>query len=158
MYKVKDLDWLPKPNTFSFVKRKLSNYKYTSSIILAIYNQRLLLVNVKSRGWDFVGGRIEDDESIKECARREFIEETGFEPKNLRMIGSNKINCKNNPKGNKTAQAIYICKIKRKLSDKLEEDICARDFFSLNELQQFDFHEWKLTLINHVFSLQQAGQ
>ena len=153
MYKLTNLNWLPKPHSLKFIKRRLNNYKYTSSIVFAIDNNRVLLVKVKSRGWDFVGGRIEEGETIKECAKREFLEETGYSIKNLKFVGSHQIDCEKNPKGSKTAQAIYIGKIKRKETDSLEEDICEADWFSLNEIQQFKFEDWKIKLLNYIYSL-----
>lgn len=153
MYKLIDLEWLPKPHIFKFIKRRLSNYKYTSVIVFAIMNNRVLLVNVKSRGWDFVGGRIEENESLRECAKREFLEETGFSIKNLKFVGSHKIDCPTNPKGSKTAQAIYVANIKRKESNTLEEDILEADWFSINELAQFNFPDWKIKLIKYIYEL-----
>lgn len=153
MYKLENLDWLPKPHSLKFIKRKLSDYKYTSAIVFVISNNRTLLVNVKSRGWDFVGGRIEEGETIKECAKREFLEETGFSIKKMKFVGSHKIDCFSNPKGSKTAQAIYIGVIDEKVSELLEDDILECDWFSIHEMKQFNFPEWKYMLINYIFNI-----
>lgn len=150
MYKLNNLEWLPQPHSLKFVKQNLKNYQYTSTIIFAIKNQRIALVKVKSRGWDFVGGRIDDGENIKACARREFLEETGYRVKNLKFIGSHKIDAINNSKGSKTAQAIYIGELDKKISDVLEDDVEEVGWFSLMELAQFDFPEWKMKLLKYA--------
>lgn len=153
MYILKNLDWLPKPHTLEFVKNKLFGYKYTSAIVFVVKNNKILLVNVKSRGWDFVGGRVEKNEKIKDCAKREFLEETGFLATSLKFIGSHKIDCKSNPKGKHTAQAIYLGKLGLKLSDKLEEDILEARWFEEEELQSLNLDEWKMKLINYIYSI-----
>lgn len=156
MYKINDINWLPKPNKFKFVKRKLNDYKYTSAIVFVIQNNRVLLVNVKSRGWDFVSGRIEKDETIKECARREFLEETGYSVKKLKFIGSHKMDCETNPKGCKTAQAIYLGLLNKKETDQLESDIIEQGWYSVHELSQFNFPEWKIKLIKYAISCNES--
>ena len=153
MYKVDNLEWLPKPHVFSFSNSHLKDYKYTSSIVFAIENNRLLLANVKTRGWDFVGGRIDDGESILDCAYREFKEETGYVATKMEFIGCNRIDCDSNPKGSKTAQAIYYTNQFKKVTDSLEDDILEVDSFSRAEINQFNFPEWKVKLISYIFDL-----
>lgn len=44
--------------------------------------------NCYKAGWHgFPGGRLELDESIEDCARRELLEETGLKAKSLRYVG-----------------------------------------------------------------------
>jgi len=59
--------------------------------VLVWKNKKLLLgkrINKdKSYCWQFPGGRLENNESIIECARREVWEETGLQVKQLRHLG-----------------------------------------------------------------------
>lgn len=51
-------------------------YKY--AIVVAMYGDRLVLVNHKNRDtWELPGGRRESNEEIDETAKRELFEETG---------------------------------------------------------------------------------
>ena len=57
-----------------------------------VWRERQLLlgkrvVRGESDCWQFPGGRLEDGESVVECARREVFEETGVEVKNCRHVG-----------------------------------------------------------------------
>jgi 8-oxo-dGTP diphosphatase len=39
----------------------------------------LMVYNPKRKGWETPGGRIEDNESVKDAAAREYLEESGYE-------------------------------------------------------------------------------
>ncbi len=45
------------------------------------------IVDGESACWQFPGGRLENEESVIECAVREVLEETGVQVKNLRHLG-----------------------------------------------------------------------
>ena len=57
--------------------------------VIVIKNQKVLLGKRKnshgSGTWQFPGGHLEFNESIKDCARRELFEETGIKIKNIRL-------------------------------------------------------------------------
>lgn len=57
-------------------------------VIILKDKQVLLLKRRGSHGegtWSFPGGHLEFNESVEDCARREVLEETGINIKNLRM-------------------------------------------------------------------------
>ena len=152
MYELTNENWLPKPHSIKFVQDYLTDYRYTSSIIIALKGSKVVLAKVKSRGWDFVGGRVEGNETPLECAQREFKEESGLDIEGkFQFVGTHQIDCELNPKGNKTAQAIFVVKIDNIVSsdNPLEEDIEESRFFDINNLP-FENATWKSTLINHM--------
>ncbi|MBC7108643.1 MAG: NUDIX domain-containing protein [Methanomassiliicoccales archaeon] len=49
-------------------------------VAVAVENSKFLMVyNPKRKGWEFPGGRVEEDEEEEEACVREFVEEVGFE-------------------------------------------------------------------------------
>ncbi|WGI17397.1 NUDIX domain-containing protein [Methanonatronarchaeum sp. AMET-Sl] len=62
--------------------------KYT--IIVAYKNKKHLMIYNPERGWEFPGGKIQKNETPKQAAEREFIEETAYQPKNLKKTTKQK--------------------------------------------------------------------
>lgn len=64
---------------------------YVSSNVLAFRDGKVLMgLRDNSAGageWGFVGGHVEKGENLVDCAKREFMEETGLEIDNLRYLG-----------------------------------------------------------------------
>ncbi|OUJ19075.1 NUDIX family hydrolase [Methanonatronarchaeum thermophilum] len=58
--------------------------RYT--IIVCYKNKEFLMVYNPERAWEFPGGKIKQKETARQAAEREFIEETGYKPKNLKKI------------------------------------------------------------------------
>lgn len=75
----KNIDLLPKPNEVKFVLSDLlpPHELITSASAFAFEGDRLLLTQLKSRGWDLPGGHIEEGETPEEAVRREVYEESG---------------------------------------------------------------------------------
>jgi 8-oxo-dGTP diphosphatase len=80
-YKVQ---FLPEPNQFS------ENAKHV--LVICEYNQQWLLTNHKERGWEFPGGKVEENETLHAAARREVLEETGAIIRELVPFGAYKVN------------------------------------------------------------------
>ena len=58
------------------------------SLLVAEHNGKVLLVhNAWRREWELPGGLIEDGESAREAAAREFLEETGTPPDEIEFVG-----------------------------------------------------------------------
>lgn len=60
-------------------------------VVLAIYRDQLLFTKHKFRGMEWPGGKVEEDETPEEAARREVREETGGECGDLRLIGQYRV-------------------------------------------------------------------
>lgn len=63
----------------------------TAVKIYIFQDDKLLLTNIKSRGWDLPGGHIEPGETPRAAVIRELHEETGAVAKRLGLIGYLKI-------------------------------------------------------------------
>lgn len=85
----RDLDWLPRPNECRRVlsavlpRREL----ITSAFALAFLGDRLLMTNLRDRGWDVPGGHVEPGEDPEAAMRREVYEETGARLGVARVLG-----------------------------------------------------------------------
>jgi 8-oxo-dGTP diphosphatase len=55
-------------------------------IVVPFKNGKFLMVKHPKRGWEFPGGKVEEDESPEAAALREAKEEAGVELSNLRII------------------------------------------------------------------------
>lgn len=48
-------------------------------VVALIPDGRFMMIKHKKRGWEWPGGKLHPGESPVECARREILEETGYE-------------------------------------------------------------------------------
>lgn len=60
-------------------------------VVFAIYKGQLLFTKHKIRGLEWPGGKVEEEETPEEAARREVREETGGECSALSLIGQYKV-------------------------------------------------------------------
>lgn len=72
--------------TVSFQRDSFAKRANHVLVICRYYNQ-WLLTRHKERGWEFPGGKKEDNETLEEAVRREVEEETGASLKSLQYIG-----------------------------------------------------------------------
>lgn len=66
---------------------KISNYKLAVAVMVVNHENKILLVNGYERGWEFPGGFVGKDESIKAAARREVKEESGINIGDINLLG-----------------------------------------------------------------------
>ncbi|WP_394239489.1 RNA deprotection pyrophosphohydrolase [Niallia oryzisoli] len=77
--------------TVSFQKDSFSKRAEHVLVICRFYDQWLLTKH-KERGWEFPGGKKEENETLEEAARREVMEETGAILQSLHYIGEYEVN------------------------------------------------------------------
>jgi 8-oxo-dGTP diphosphatase len=84
-----DIAWLPRPNECQTVlsSHLPSQELVTTALMLAFAGDRLLMTNLRSRGWDIPGGHVEPGEHPEETVRREVHEETGAMLGSLHLLG-----------------------------------------------------------------------
>lgn len=85
----KDIPWLPQPNEGRVVlsTQLPPRERIATALVLAFVEDRLLQTNLVSRGWDVVGGHVEEGESPEEAVRREAYEEAGAKLGALHLLG-----------------------------------------------------------------------
>lgn len=80
----------------------------TTTTGLIIWNNKIVLVEHKNRGWELPGGHIEVGESIQEALKRELYEEAGLhEMASIEMFGFNEITNPDVEKINKATDKPY---------------------------------------------------
>lgn len=88
-----DVSWLPQPNRAElYVSHELPVRERTTAAFLFLFHEdRLLLTNLNSRGWDIPGGHLESGEGPFDAMKRELYEETGATVSHAELIGYEKI-------------------------------------------------------------------
>ncbi len=84
------------------------NYTPAVGIIPLTFDQKIIMVGqyrypISEYSWEIPCGSIENGESIEECARRELLEETGYEAKEIELFASFY------PSNASTNQEIHLC-------------------------------------------------
>lgn len=89
---MKNVSELSVPNTLNaFISPILPNgvlpASYYSVFGFVVYNNKLVVVDVATRGLSLPGGRVELGETLEEAFNRELFEETGIKEHHCHMIG-----------------------------------------------------------------------
>lgn len=88
-----NVKWLPENSALElWLSQELPDLNKTSSaFIMAFKDEKVILANVYSRGWDVPGGHIENSETPEEAMQRELFEETGASLLVSSLMGYSKI-------------------------------------------------------------------
>lgn len=109
-------------------------------LILNEKNQLLLQKRRDNGTWSYPGGSMEMGETFEECARREALEETGLQIKDLRFFTDNSGEKMHYvyPNGDEVyiAEIVFICKEYEGKMKVQEEEIITQQFFDLDNLPE----------------------
>jgi len=110
-------------------------------------DDKLLLVKLNNRGWDFPGGHIENDETPEACIKREAYEE-GFVSGSCLLLGYIIVDHSENPKWNNRSpypkigyQVFYRMDIDQVFEFEGIYESSERIFINPNEITQY-YHDW----------------
>lgn len=119
-------------------------------LILNEKNQLLLQKRRDNGTWSYPGGSMEMGETFEECARREALEETGLQLKDLRFFTDNSGEKMHYvyPNGDEVyiAEIVFICKEYEGKMKVQEEEIITQQFFDLDNLPEPIFSVNKETI------------
>ena len=89
----RDIAWLPLPNEIALIldDQLPPIAAITSALALAFDGERILMTNLRQRGWDIPGGHLEPGETPEAAMRREVMEEAGAQLADVRLLGYQRI-------------------------------------------------------------------
>lgn len=125
------------------------------------YDNKLLLVDLNHRGWDFPGGHIELGETPEACFKREAREE-GYVEGECRYLGHIIVDHNDNPNWNEESpypnvgyQVMYRMDIKQLYPFNAEYESAQRIFINPREVADYyhDWHELYAEILNDALKL-----
>ena len=120
------------------------------------HDDKVLLVNLKQRGWDMTGGHIEAGESPEECFKRETLEEA-YVSGDCKLLGSIMVDHSENSQWNEDSpypkigfQVFYRMNITEVHEFEAEYESSERIFVEYDMVQEY-YHDWH-QLYEHILS------
>jgi len=115
----------------------------TSTHGFCFYENKLLVVKLNHRGWEFPGGHMENNETPEQCFRREALEE-GYVEGDCRLLGTICVDHSDNPNWNEQSpypkigyQAFYYMNITKIHPFLAEFEAGERKFIDPTKISQF---------------------
>ncbi|MGG0668365.1 NUDIX domain-containing protein [Lederbergia citrisecunda] len=97
------VDWGGHQLTLTWMHGLIPEREFITSVhAFCFHEEKLLMVNLNDRGWDFPGGHIEDGETAEACICREVMEEAYVTGK-CTLLGAIEVNHEENPLWNETS-------------------------------------------------------
>lgn len=88
-----NITWLPLPNEIALIldDQLPPLSAITSALALAFDGERILMTNLRQRGWDIPGGHLDPGETPEAAMRREVMEEAGALLTDVQLLGYQRI-------------------------------------------------------------------
>lgn len=125
------------------------------------YKNKLLLVNLNHRGWDFPGGHMEAEETPEECFKREAMEES-YVKGECQLLGYIIVDHSDNPKWNENSsypkvgyQVFYRMNVEQLCDFKAEYESVERIFINPNQVCEYydNWNEVYQEILNNALSM-----
>jgi 8-oxo-dGTP diphosphatase len=140
----RDITWLPLPNEIALIldDQLPPIGGITSALALAFDGQRILMTNLRQRGWDIPGGHLEPGETPEAAMRREVIEEAGAVLVDVQLLGYQRIRLLGTvPAGYRyphpdSYQVLYLARVAELIDFVATEEASQRAFFAPTAAQE----------------------
>ena len=121
-----------------FIKTDEVSDKFPISIkAIVIDDNKVLCLKNERNEWDFPGGKINFNEDIEECLKREVMEETNLDIKNLKILKP--FNLKFNDIS--VFSVLYSAEISCDTSIVINYEHSEYNFFSKSEINNLNIHQ-----------------
>lgn len=140
----RDITWLPLPNEIALILDDLLPpiAEITSALALAFDGERILMTNLRQRGWDIPGGHLEAGETPEAAMRREVLEEAGAVLIDVQLLGYQRIRLLGAaPAGYRyphpdSYQVLYLARVAELIDFVATEEASQRAFFAPTAAQE----------------------
>jgi len=139
-----NIAWLPLPNEIALIldDQLPPIPAITSALALAFDGERILMTNLRQRGWDIPGGHIEPGETPEAAMRREVMEEAGAQLTDVQLLGYQRIRLLGQvPDGYRyphpdSYQILYLAHVAELAAFSATEEASQRAFFTPTAAQE----------------------
>ena len=160
-----DITWLPLPNEIALIldDQLPPIAAITSALALAFDGERILMTNLRQRGWDIPGGHLEAGETPEAAMRREVLEEAGAVLMDVQLLGYQRIRLLSTvPAGYRyphpdSYQVLYLTRVAELTDFVATEEASQRAFFALTAAQELTWvqenwlmYEWALIKVKEL--------
>jgi len=133
-----NIAWLPLPNEIALIldDQLPPIPAITSALALAFDGERILMTNLRQRGWDIPGGHLEPGETPEAAMRREVMEEAGALLTDVQLLGYQRIRLLGQvPDGYRypypdSYQILYLARVAELVAFAGTEEASQRAFFA----------------------------